>query len=166
MRANGFAGWLYVPLALLSRTHVLASDLCLRSGIAHESRAYIQDERGQDLSIGIFAYKRSSSLVQSHIAAILISEQLGYHVELKYENLGPFEAQSWLSCKDLNFSAGWLSDSLCIPGENRAHIALDTGFGALPYELYFTNLFRSLEACCQRSPRDLGSMGRFAWRVW
>ncbi|CAE7252522.1 unnamed protein product [Symbiodinium microadriaticum] len=159
MRANGFAGWLYVPLALLSRTHVLASDLCLRSGIAHESRAYIQDERGQDLSIGIFAYKRSSSLVQSHIAAILISEQLGYHVELKYENLGPFEAQSWLSCKDLNFSAGWLSDSLCIPGENRAHIALDTGFGALPYELYFTNLFRSLEACCQRSPRDLGSMG-------
>ncbi|CAE7296102.1 unnamed protein product [Symbiodinium sp. CCMP2592] len=134
-----------------------SSELCLASGIANKSRAYIQDEQGEDLPIGLFIYIESSSKVLSHIAGILISEKLGYHVEYKHEYESIYEAERWLSCKDLNFSA-W-GNSQCILGENRVHIALDTGFGPQPYEQAFTQPFRELEECCQRSPKDLGSMG-------
>ncbi|CAE7615393.1 unnamed protein product, partial [Symbiodinium microadriaticum] len=122
MHANAGAGLLLVLLLPVPAT----SDLCLASGIANESRAFIQDEHGEDLAIGLFVYHRSSSTVMSHIAGILISEKLGYHVEFEYLNRSSDTSagQYWLSCQDVNQSARGTSQ--CIPGENRVHVALDT----------------------------------------
>ncbi|CAE7741314.1 unnamed protein product [Symbiodinium sp. CCMP2592] len=152
------AGLLYAALSL----HLplpATSDLCLESGIAEENRTFLQDEQGDDLPIGLFTYLRSSSKAVSQVAAILITEVLGYHVGYK-QTLYSFtwqEASYWLACSDINWRA-WFTQP-CIPGENRFHIALDAGIGTRSYESAFTNLHHSLDECCQDSPRELGSMG-------
>ena len=157
MRAK-LPGFLQLLLVLLLLRPVFATDpLCLEPGIAEENRTFIEDDQGRGIPIGLLIYLRTSSKVLTRIAGILISEKLGFHIDYMYQKEHSREGAYWLSCADVNTSA--VGAEQCVPGENRAHVALDTGFGPTPYEVGFLRPQRLLQDCCQRSPRDLGSMG-------
>lgn len=147
-----------------------AASTCLESGLPPENRSYLQDSNGQELALGLLEYDWPSARLVTQIAAILLEEQLGYHVSFEYRTSSFIE-----SLRQLAGCAEGQGTGILGPGpdgvprtvqgdvvrpcsaEVRCHVALDSPVGRNE----FTQLaFRA--ATPFTSPEDVGSMGYFS----
>jgi len=65
--------WLFPGLTFAS--------LCLEDGVPEEQRTYVQDDAGNDISIGLLEGAWAAGNLTTRIAEVLIQEALGFHAK-------------------------------------------------------------------------------------
>ncbi|CAE7822465.1 unnamed protein product, partial [Symbiodinium sp. CCMP2456] len=135
----------------LNAVSLVSAELCLPHGILASSRRYLQEPvDGPDgvnaTALRMVVYDWPSAEVATELTAILLSEVLGYHVEINaVKTTGSVESALQL--------AGCVSFD-CLERQRRSHVAMDTWLAGLPGELAnFERTHPNLAA------RSLGSMG-------
>ena len=135
-------------LALLTGVMLVSAELCLPDGIPRTSREYIQDPLNspEGSAIRMVVYDWAAAEVATELTAILLSEVLGYHVEVSSERTTGSVASALQLAGCVSFD--------CSEKQPRSHVAMDTWVAGMPGELAdFERTHPELAA------KSMGSMG-------
>ncbi|CAK9093024.1 unnamed protein product [Durusdinium trenchii] len=128
------------------------AELCLDDGVAESERAYIQDDGGNNIPIGVFEMAWASSTLLAEMTAVMIREVLGFHahVDPTVGGNGGSPVFALAGCTDFNDKV----NRKCGTQETTIHVSVDSWIGS-----YASTQNQFAKEYPRLAAEDLGSMG-------